>query len=599
VCVALVPALWFAVLHWRAVDYPYVWTDITAIGEKSMIRPAGEIVASFGEPLHRIDFRGGGVKQPYYRPLQVVLLSLAAQSGDDSPRAFRELTIGVGALCVAAWGIAVWILTGSVPAATFAALFVAAHPVAIESTTWISGMSGSLCAMFSVLAIALGIRSASASTHPRAAALGFASMLALLAALLSKERAAIEPVLFVACSIAAHQAARVRIDKRIAAAIACAHLAISEVYMTLWRPTIVGTLPPIPPIGGNYATQIATSIANWPAALGWIFFPVHSTTSDVLPIVRSLVDWRFGLGAAVAMGSALAALALLRRRPMSFLGLVWIWVAFAPTSGVIPSLHATGERYLYLSSFGAALLLADAVPGLLSAVPVSLRRPLLVALASLWILGLSQRTWTRLPDWQSTPQLFGPAVARDPDYREGQYLLALDEYDRGQFDAARERLLPLLDGLGGSGSDATGTPGEKTSYLNPLSTFELACASSLALQDYRGVLAIERIAASQHHPTRSVATFRTCVGQARNALGDTDAAQQIYVSVAAELGAATPPRLFVMIARNWIKLGRMHEAREALQTARTAVVGNAQLEAQVRRLTTRLHALETSASADN
>ncbi len=600
-CVAVLPAILFALLQSRSLDYPFVWTDISAIGQKSMIRPAGEIFASFGEPLHRIDFRGAGATQLYYRPLQVALLSLTTQWLGDTPRAYRSFTILAGALCVGAFGVLALTLTRNVSAASFAALFMAAHPVAIETTTWISGVSGTLCALFSIVAIWLGIRSTSAAGPIRVAGFAISSIVALVAALLSKERAAVEPILLVACLIAAQHTAARKIDTRSAIAIAATHISISVVYLTVWRAAIVGGLPPLPPIGGNYAAQIATSVANWPAALGWTFFPLHSTTSDVLRIVRSPADLRFWFGASLAVGSAVAAVALVRRRPMSALGIVWIWIAFAPTAGLFPNLHATGERYLYLSCFGTSLLLADCVPALFARMGPRLRRPLLAGLSVATVLALGQRTWIRLPDWQSTTQLFGPAVEREPDYREGHYLLALDEFDRGLFAAAAARLLPLLKGfpprLEGSSPALEGSSPQKTSYLNPLSAFELACISLLGMQDYEGVIALDQVAARQRHPTHGVATFRTCVGQAKNALGDTEAAQQIYLSVATELGESAPPRLAVMIARNWINLGRTTEARDSLETARDAVAGTPHLEAQVRRLSARLDALEASVDA--
>jgi hypothetical protein len=593
--VALLPALVFALLHSRSLDYPFIWTDISAIEQQSMIRPAGEILASFSEPLHRIEFRGANATQSYYRPLQVVLLSLTTQWLDDTPRAYRTLTIFTGALCVAAWGLLALNLTGGIWTASFAAMFVATHPVAIESTTWISGVSGALCALFSIVAISLGLRSASTTGSIRVVGFALASIVALIAALLSKERAAIEPVLLAACLIASRYAATHKIGTRRAIAIASAHIVVSVVYLTLWRAAIVGGIPPIPPIGGDYATQLATSIANWPSALGWTFFPIHSTTSDVLSIVRSLADLRVWAGAALAAGSAVAALAMLRRRPISALGIVWIWIAFAPTAGLFPNLHATGERYVYLSCFGTALLLADGVPALIARTVPQLRRILLIGMAVACILGLAQRTWIRLPDWQSTARLFGTAVERDPEYREGHYLLALDEFERGLFSAAAKRLLPLLEPAVHS-PGPQGSVRETTSYLNPLSTFELACANRLAMQDYAGVIALDRIASRQHHPTRGVATFRTCVGQAMNALGDTESAQKIYLSVAAELGASAPPRLALMITRNWIKLGRASEARHSLRSARDAVARAPHLEAQLTRLTARLNALEAASA---
>ena len=52
-----------------------------------MIRPDGEILASFSEPLHRIDFRDASATQAYDRPLQGVLCILTTRGIGDSPRA--------------------------------------------------------------------------------------------------------------------------------------------------------------------------------------------------------------------------------------------------------------------------------------------------------------------------------------------------------------------------------------------------------------------------------------------------------------------------------------------------------------------------------
>ena len=47
-------------------------------------------------------------------------------------------------------------------------------------------------------------------------------------------------------------------------------------------------------------------------------------------------------------------------------------------------------------------------------------------------------------------------------------------------------------------------------------------------------------------------------------------------------GETTPPRLWVMIAHNWIELGRPKQARDSLRTARAAVAGLPRLEKRVR-----------------
>ena len=137
---ALVAPLAWVVLYLPSLDYPFVWTDEGALGGGAMLRPAGETLAAFREPLHRIEHRGASARQAYYRPLPVVALSLVDQNFGREPRHFRSFTHAVGAICVAAFGLFAGWLFGRAGPALFAALFVALHPVGIEATVWITGV---------------------------------------------------------------------------------------------------------------------------------------------------------------------------------------------------------------------------------------------------------------------------------------------------------------------------------------------------------------------------------------------------------------------------------------------------------------------------
>ena len=70
----LLPALVFALLHARALDYGFVWVDEAEIAAGTILRPPGRILRAFGEPLQQVaDFAARPYSQPYYRPLQVVV----------------------------------------------------------------------------------------------------------------------------------------------------------------------------------------------------------------------------------------------------------------------------------------------------------------------------------------------------------------------------------------------------------------------------------------------------------------------------------------------------------------------------------------------
>jgi hypothetical protein len=176
----------------------------------------------------------------------------------------------------------------------------------------------------------------------------------------------------------------------------------------------------------------------------------------------------------LAGGSAWLGLRFLRDgRELAALALAWIWIAFLPTSGLVPLNHMRGERYLSLSLFGIALLWpALARTSALSGAD-STRRALTVGLAVLCIAGLGQRSWHRMPDWRSQQSLFQSDVERDPLYREGYHELAKAYIDTGDYPSAKATLTRLTQ----MGPDFAG----HHSYLRAEEAVEMYCRLSLAL----------------------------------------------------------------------------------------------------------------------
>ncbi len=504
-----------------------------------MLRPAGQWLAAFGEPLPRIPRGVVLARQAYYRPLPVVWLSALAHGFDASPRALRLGGLGVGAVCLALFAGLSWRLLGAAPAALFAGLFVAVHPVGVESFLWISAISGPWCALFCITALGLALAAWGSASGPRALALAAASLLALLAALASQERAVVVPALLAALLISASRLERLRPASAAlgrGAALVAAQAALVALFVLAWRPAVLGAAwTPLPPIGGSGVTQLLSALASWPGSLGWLFLPWVSTTNDGVRIVSSAGDPGAWLGAALALGSLAAWGLLLRaRRPVAALGLAWVWIAFLPSSGLVPLLHARGERYLLLSAFGAALLLAD-----LGAAGVArLARPRLVGVGlACAVLGLLVwRSAARLPDWQSDEILFGVELARDPDYREGRFLLASALFEQGRHAEVDVWLRPLVH---------PERPPSRAGYLNLLPVYELACANALALGRPEAALELEGRAG----PLAASAAFQVCLGEAEEALGRSPAALLRYRAAAASLGATAPPALGERIER--------------------------------------------------
>jgi tetratricopeptide (TPR) repeat protein len=350
------------------------------------------------------------------------------------------------------------------------------------------------------------------------------------------------------------------------------------IYLFVWRREVLGTFYPARPRGGGRAaTQIASAVANWPAKIAWVFVPLHSSTSDVIRIVDEIANARLGLGIAVALGSAIGFGWCLRRgHPLAAIGLAWIWMAYAPTAGLVPQLHGNGERYWFLSAFGAALVIAD----LLTALSHRLGRNASVAAAALLILFLGQRTTARIPDWESNLGLFQHDIAADPAFREGYFLVARELFQRGRFNEADATLAPLLR----DDPVFAGTAG----YANPLSVAELACSLAFVQKRYESIVALEQTLARTQPSALRAAPVRACIGQGYNALGETRRALELFRGVADELGADAPPALPLMIARAHFRLDEFDAARQWLERARSAAGSDAVLQQKIRALNDRL-----------
>jgi hypothetical protein len=477
--VSLLPALLFLALHARALDYGFVWVDEAEIAAGSILRPPGQILAAFGEPLQQ----GAGVAtaalaQPYYRPLQVVTASALAAGVGRVPRAFHALSLALGAATAALFGALALRLLRQPGAALLAGCLFAAHPGLLEIYVWVAGLSAALLGLFLIASLLCGLRAQQAGSPRARLGWGAASLAGLAAALLSKENAAVAPALLLVLGAATRWRARCEgLRDGSAAALAAlvgAQALLVALYLLLLRPAVLGTtLTGAAPIGGSLASQWQTSLAQWPSLLAWLFAPLRSGTSDAVRIASGWGDPATLGGVALALGSALACIGLIwRGHALAAAALAWIWIGFLPTSGLAPLLHARAERNLFLPLFGAALLGGCAFAAVAR---TRLSRAAAVAAALLLVLGLAQRTSARSPDWRSTLALFERDVAADPRHREGRMNLIVALVAAGRGAEAKQHMEVL----------AAQRPADEGwhSYLLEPNLHELICLVNAAAGD--------------------------------------------------------------------------------------------------------------------
>jgi tetratricopeptide (TPR) repeat protein len=319
-------------------------------------------------------------------------------------------------------------------------------------------------------------------------------------------------------------------------------------------------------------TQWLSALASWPWAFGWMFFPLHSSTSDGIRIVSSFADPGMWLGLGLLVASVLLWLLMLSRgRAGAVLGLAWIWLAYLPSANLIPAAHPWAERYIFLSVFGMALILADVGSLVVSRLPTPARSVVAAALAIGLTFGLAQRSWSRAPDWRSDRLLFERDVARAPLYREGRFELAMLLYQEGNHREAKRILEPVLE------------PSEEmrahASFLRTADALELDCQLSLNLKNPRQ--ALERWRQRRGIPAAQGPGVRLCAGRALELTGRHPEALELYRELAASLAEA-PPELQIALARTLATQGRFREAHDWLDAIDPETTRTPELDRAVR-----------------
>jgi tetratricopeptide (TPR) repeat protein len=607
----LLPALVFTGLYLRALDYEFVWTDKGEIEQESLIRPPDQLLDAFQRPMHaNLDFRLAGTRQSFYRPLQVALVSLIHEAHGKEPRYYRAASLAIGAATAVLFAALAWLLFRRLGPALLAGTILAVHPGGVEVYVWISGLSAALADFFAVLSLLAAVLALRAQRMGPRILLSLLSAFALVLGLLSKEHAVVIPALVFACAVSLDL-----LDRRpsreggaprwtplrgTAGAILLVQGLLVLSYVAWWRPRVLGGVTTgAPPIGGSAETQLLSALALWPRSLGWLLLPLQSTTSDVVRVVSSVFDPIAWLGILLAAASLVACFLFLRRGwAVAALAIAWIWIAYLPTAGLLPLLHARAERNLCLSVFGVALLWPAVGTGLLGALRRRDRHPketsgkrnrfafgrvkwgsgaVGVALALLLVAALAQRTWSRTPDWRSRLTLFERDVARDPLYREGKYQLAAALFHAGRGLEAKQQ----LEALFAVNSQFEGW----SSYLRAMDARELSCVVNQSLgHNQDTVRFFDEGLGSNTRLTHSMPGFMFCNGHALESVGRVEEALEIYSGLLRLDPASPHPSFVVAVARCHATLGRRAEAREWLAKIPRETVQDRALEAEIIRV---------------
>jgi tetratricopeptide (TPR) repeat protein len=348
-------------------------------------------------------------------------LAACASAGDLEPWVFHAALLALHAAVVACVYLVLrrW---ASEPGSLVGALWFAVHPVHAETVAWVSGVVDVSCALFALLTLLAAV-----SERPW---LRRAAPVLFFAALLSKE-----PALMVLPVVGIALAGRPRAEL----ARRMGGLAIAfGVYLGLRVHALGGLMAgAVARHTVDLSTGVATALALVPRYAAKLLAPIHlSAVYDLRPGVDLPLAT---MGLALVVGSGFLAWRLRGHRG-ALLGLALLWAPLLPAL-YVPVLGdgLIADRYLYLPSAGAALLLAL----LLNRVRAPLRVLVPASVVALALLAVG--TVVRNGVWRSDLSLWTDAALTEPESATAHENLGAAQHIAGDYPGAIRSLTRALE----------------------------------------------------------------------------------------------------------------------------------------------------------
>jgi hypothetical protein len=273
-----------------------------------------------------------------YRPVRTLSYAVLTTLFGKDPGAFHALAIlvhalttGVLVLLLLRAGLGIW-------PSLVGALAWGLHPVHVESVAWVCSLGDLWCGLFAALAMLF-----------HAGERRVLALLALAAALFSKEAAVVVPGLWLAWDWFLN---RDRLKQGALSAV-LPGLALVIGFL-LFRGWVGAGMRQIPePLGGSHLNAVLTMLAGLGFYATRLLFP-HAPAFDArVEVPGSVLAPAVLLGVAVLVGL----LWMVARGPrLTRLSAAWFLLALVPVSNVlVPLKIPTADRFLYLPAMGLAI----------------------------------------------------------------------------------------------------------------------------------------------------------------------------------------------------------------------------------------------------
>ncbi|OGL41020.1 MAG: hypothetical protein A3C43_06715 [Candidatus Schekmanbacteria bacterium RIFCSPHIGHO2_02_FULL_38_11] len=307
-----------------------------------------------------------------------------------------------------------------------ASLFFVAHPINVESVTYISSRSGVMSTTFFLLSMIFFIKflKYSRSVVPSRGKLFFsylASIIFFLLSIGSKETGATLPfilILYESCfsttrrnrplgllltgSLPAGRQVKTRFYFPFFVIIGALMVLRRYFYGTLGNPTF----------NRNYYVNILTQINVSTEYIRLLFFPINLNIDHDFPLTTG-INFKTLLSLVTILLIFYLAFKFFKTFKEISFSILWFFIALSPTS-IIPLEDVLSERWLYLPSVGFSIFLSLFIYKILMGTS-RLSKILIVITPALIVLCFSLATYYRNHVWQDGLTLWSDAVKKSPE----------------------------------------------------------------------------------------------------------------------------------------------------------------------------------------
>lgn len=430
---AFLGILLLAVFYANTLGNPFIWDDEGLIVNNPAVRSGASLSSVFLRDLYEQSLAGSN----FYRPLQTLSFMADHRLWGLDPRGYHVTNI----LLQAAVSFLVFLLllrlTGDWKIAYPAALLFAVSPLHTEVVAYIAGRADMLMAVFALGSLLLFMRAEDAQGGWPRFAMRAASLVLFLCALLSKELAAVLPLVITGWVVYFH---RERLRRRWYFTLAVfPYFVVASLYgilrytalrfSTLWLPELTKypfwlRFMVLPRVIGEYIAMLLVPMG------------LHMSRTVTRPV--TLLGMGVCLGAAALLVVAvICALVYYRNRRVGvFLGF-WAAVFFLPQSGLFPINAFVAEHFIYLPSVSFYALLAYLLFRSLGA------RAYYLVVAML-VLGYGLLTMSRNYEWKDPVLFYEGIIRHSPASFLAQNNLGVAYVKLGRYDEAVERFQEAL-----------------------------------------------------------------------------------------------------------------------------------------------------------